>query len=80
MDPSEFMAQARFDSMYITSTEIGQRLNVTRPAIHFRRRDGLLPDAIQVSGNQLYIWERSKIEPHLQRWEEQLKAKREKTK
>lgn len=79
MDPSQYIAQERFDKTYITSSEIGQRLEVTRPAIHFRRKQGLLPCAISVPGNQLFIWERSFIEPHLRRWEEQLNSKRVKT-
>lgn len=76
MQPEEFIAQERFDKAYITSTEIGQRLQVTRPAIHFRRKAGLLPGAIRVSDNQLFIWERDKIEPHLLEWEQQQNSKR----
>ena len=76
MDPSEFIAQERFDKTYITSREIAQRLEVTRPAIHFRRKAGLLPCAITVPGNTLTIWERESIEPHLRKWEEQLQFKR----
>ena len=76
MEPSEFIAQERFDKAYITSSEIAQRLSVTRPAIHFRRKAGLLPTAIAVSENQLFIWEREPIEPHLRKWEEQLQSKR----
>ena len=76
MDPSEFIAQERFDKTYITSSEIAQRLEVTRPAIHFRRKAGLLPCAITVPGNTLTIWERESIEPHLRKWEEQLQSKR----
>mgnify|MGYP002737180392 CR=1 FL=1 len=79
MNPLEYIAQKRFDEMYITSSEIAQRLEVTRPAIHFRRKHGLLPCAISVPGNQLFIWERSFIEPHLRKWEEQLNSKRVKT-
>lgn len=76
MDPSEYIAQDRFDKAYITSSEIAQRLSVTRPAIHFRRKAGLLPNAITVPGNQLFIWERDFIEPHLRKWEEQLQSKK----
>lgn len=76
MDPSQFIAQERFDKTYITSSEIAQRLEVTRPAIHFRRKAGLLPCAITVPGNTLTIWERESIEPHLRKWEEQLQSKR----
>ena len=76
MEPSQCIAQERFDRMYITSSEIAQRLDVTRPAIHFRRKSGLLPNAISVPGNQLFIWERDPIEPYLAKWAEQLKAKK----
>lgn len=76
MEPSEYIAQKRFDEMYITSSEIAQRLNVTRPAIHFRRKAKRLPNAITVPGNTLTIWERDQIEPHLRKWEEELKTKR----
>lgn len=69
--------QARFDRAYITSSEICNRLGVTRPAIHFRRKSGLLPDAIQVYGQQLLIWERAAIEPYLVEWEISLRAKRD---
>jgi predicted DNA-binding transcriptional regulator AlpA len=69
-------AQERFDASYITSSEICQRLKVTRPAIHFRRQAKLLPDPIQVFGRQLLIWERDAIEPWLQKWQESLQAKR----
>jgi len=75
MEPSEYIAQQRFDRTYITSSEIAQRLGVTRPAIHFRRKAGLLPNAITVPGNQLSLWERDQIEPYLRQWEEQIKAK-----
>ena len=74
MEPSEYIAQKQFDETYITSSEIAERLSVTRPAIHFRRKAGLLPCAIRVTGNQLFIWERVFIEPYVRKWEEQLKA------
>ena len=76
MDPVEFIAQDKFDKAYITSTEIAKRLQVTRPAIHFRRNAGLLPGAIRVSDNQLFIWERDNIEPFILKWEAQLQSKR----
>ena len=76
MEHSEYIAQQDFDEAYITSSEIADRLSVTRPAIHFRRKAGLLPCAITVPGNTLTIWERESIEPHLRKWEEQLQSKR----
>lgn len=76
MNPSEYLAQERFDRMYITSSEIAQELSVTRPALHFRRKAGLLPDPIIVPGNQLVIWERETIRPWINKWKEQLASKR----
>ena len=76
MEPSTMLAQERFNRTYITSTEICQRLEVTRPAIHFRRKAGLLPNSIHIYGQQLLIWERGPIEPYLLKWEESLAAKR----
>lgn len=76
MEPAQFIAQERFDQTYITSSEVGKRLGVTRPAIHFRRKAGLLPNAIAVQDNQLFIWERDSIEKHLKQWEDQLQSKR----
>ena len=76
MQPSEYLAQDKFDKTYITSSEIANRLNVTRPAIYFRHRNGHLPNAISVQGNQLTIWERDAIEPHLKKWEAELNSKR----
>jgi len=69
-------AQQRFEKRYITSSEICTRLNVSRPAIHFRRKAEKLPEAIAVHGNQLLMWERDFIEPYLQEWEASLNAKR----
>ncbi len=69
-------AQEQFDEEYITSSEIYKRLGVTRPALHFRRRSGQLPGAIHVFGQQLIIWRRREIQPHLDKWDEALRAKR----
>lgn len=76
MEPSTMLAQERFNRTYITSSEICQRLEVTRPAIHFRRKAGFLPNSIHVYGQQLLIWEREAIEPWLVKWEASLTAKR----
>lgn len=69
-------AQERFERAYITSSEICKRLEVTRPAIHFRRQSGLLPNPISVYGKQILIWERDAIEPWLKRWKASIDAKR----
>ncbi len=72
MEPSEYMAQKRFDETYITSTEICERMKVSRPAVHFRRKNGHLPNAIRVYGQSLFVWDRQQIEPKLVEWENQI--------
>ena len=75
METSQFLAQDRFSRTYITSSEIVRRLGVTRPALHFRKKAGKLPNAITVEGGQLSLWEREQIEPHLQQWEEEIRKR-----
>lgn len=71
------VAQQKFDEAYITSTEICQTLKVSRPAIHFRRKSGRLPDPINVFGQQLLIWEREQIQPYLKQWNNELTDRRD---
>lgn len=73
---SNITAQEEFDKKYITSTEICENLEITRPAIHFRRKAGKLPDCIKVHGQQLLIWERDKITPFLKEWEYAISSSR----
>lgn len=69
-------AQDRFDTFYITSAEIMQRLNVTRSAILYARKTGKLPGAIEVQPGTLYIWERQTVEPYISAWKLMLDARR----
>lgn len=62
-------AQDRFNALYITSTEIAERLKINRTSILHARKAGKLPDEIAINGDQIYLWEREAIEPYLQRWE-----------
>lgn len=68
--------QQAFDDAYITSTEICEILEVSRVAIHYRRKTGKLPDSIKVHGQQLLVWERDKITPHLKEWQSTLLDRR----
>ncbi len=61
-------AQKEFDELYITSSEIGRRLEVTRAAIIQARAKGWLPDPIKIE-NHITIWKRGDIEPHVANWE-----------
>lgn len=68
--------QERFDSQYISSREIVQRLGVTRPTVSQAHKRGLLPSPIIIAESQIYIWERAAVEPMLQAWALMLNAKR----
>lgn len=65
MTPETFIAQREFDEKYITSTEVRNRLGMTRPVLlHYRQR-GKLPNEITLQNGQLILWEREAIESHL---------------
>jgi len=70
-------AQEAFDRHYVSSAEIVQRLGITRATVLKARRDGRLPDPIRINGSQLFIWERSTVEPYLDKWEKLIRARRE---
>lgn len=61
-------AQARFDALYISSSEICRDLGITRPTVLQARRRGLLPDPIKVCGDAIYVWERDHVRPYLDAW------------
>lgn len=61
-------AQDEFNNHYITSSEIGRRLRITRTAVIRARQNGHLPDPIFVE-RHLTIWKRDAVEPHIIQWE-----------
>ena len=76
MTPESYIAQKTFDEKYITSREVCERLKVTRPALHNRRKVGKLPNPIVTFNGQLVMWEREFITAYLDEWETQIKASR----
>lgn len=68
-------AQREFDERYITSSEIMEKLGVTRTTILLARRTGKLPDPIDIQG-KIFIWERSKVAGYLDAWKIILDARR----
>lgn len=68
--------QVEFDETYITSTEIGERLDVERSVILHARRRGMLPNAIVVKGMRYLLWNRDNLTPYLDAWEMTLKSRR----
>lgn len=71
-------AQSRFDSLYITSREICTRLDVSRMALSKAGAEHKLPLPIKIDNTIMFLWEREEVEPYLQRWEQQLKDRRNK--
>lgn len=69
-------AQDRFDATYISSTDIMEKFSVSRTAIMYARRRGMLPDPVTISGHNIYIWERTSVQPYLDAWGLQLAARR----
>lgn len=75
MEPEITNAQQEFDERYITSSEIMEKLDVTRPTILFARRTGKLPNPIDIR-NKIFIWERAKVTPYIEAWKIILDARR----
>jgi predicted DNA-binding transcriptional regulator AlpA len=69
-------AQQRFDEIYISSSEIFKRLQVTRSTVSQAVKRQLLPEPIKVNKNLVSLWERASIEPLLSGWAATLDAKR----
>lgn len=65
------LAQDDFNTYYITSTEIAKVVGVSRPGVLKARRRGTLPDAISVGGDRIYIWDRQKVQPFINKWKQQ---------
>lgn len=71
-------SQTDFDKKYISSREILERLDITRPTLSQAHRGPrkLLPEPIVVSGYMLHLWEREVVEPILSGWKLLLDARK----
>ena len=69
-------AQQRFNAAYITTTEVQRKLGVSRAAVLYARRRGILPEPIVVNDGQLTIWEREALQPYYDAWRAKLCATR----
>ena len=69
--------QQRFDESYISSTEICERLQITRAGLVAARRRNVIPiQHIEINGALILLWERKAIEPFLANWQAELNARR----
>jgi hypothetical protein len=76
IDANAESAQTRFDRVYVTSAQIMKELGISRPALSYARKTGKLPGGISLNDGQLFIWERSVIDPYLKAWKMVLDARR----
>lgn len=65
-----------FNTKYITSSEICKQLNIPRATIVSWKNNGKLPNAIEVPGIQLTIWEREPLLPLLKELQKNLNKRR----
>lgn len=68
--------EEEFNTLYITSTEIGEQLGVKRSTILNARRRGLLPNAVPIRGVRTFIWKRKELQPYLESWTISLASRR----
>lgn len=68
--------QQQFDEMFISSTEIYQRLNINRSALLYARKAQNWPEPISVKGLSLHLWNREQVTPLIEEWEAKLNRRR----
>jgi len=65
-------AQEEFDKKYVSSTELCQRLGVTRATLMNGRKRGALPEPVRVNrpngDPHIMLWVRKEAEPYVARW------------
>lgn len=68
--------QKNFDEEYISSTEVCQKLGISRSALVAGRRRGMLPEPVTIDGANIFIWKRQEVTKALEAWHFTLKARR----
>lgn len=66
--PQARTAQQRFDDIYMTSSDIGRELGISRATLVQGRKRGMLPDPIVVNEGQIVLYERAIVRPYLDAW------------
>jgi predicted DNA-binding transcriptional regulator AlpA len=61
-------SQEQFDKTFITASEIANEVGVSRTSVHHARRDGKLPDPIEVGDGLVFIWNRAAVTPYVEAW------------
>ncbi len=67
------MTQEEFDSYFITSNEVCEELNITKPAIIMAKRRGDLPPSLKIGeSNRSMFWVRHELRPYIELWKANL--------
>lgn len=61
-------AQKYFEDTYITAAQIMRDLGISRSALLYARKRGVLPDPIVINDGRIYIWEKKHIQANLDAW------------
>jgi hypothetical protein len=72
--------QQQFDELYISSSEICQRLDVNRSTVFNGARAGKLPEPIIIrrsdGGAHILLWLRLHAEPMMQEWSKSIASRK----
>lgn len=69
--------QDEFNAKYITAKEIAETVGVSRAAVSTAITTERLPKPFYVGTSTVQLWERDKIQPHLDSWKQSLEGKTE---
>jgi hypothetical protein len=73
MSSNQKKIKEHFQSVYITSSEITERMGITRAGFLYARQRGKIPEApIVVCNGRIFIWLRSEIEPIIKAWKQEI--------
>lgn len=71
-------AQTLFNSTFISSREIRERMGVERSSVTIAIRNRILPEPVLIDGRtNIYLWMRTEVEPQLEKWKNSIAFKRE---
>lgn len=64
------MTQEEFDAQFITVKEISSIVGNTTAAVWYAKKRGMLPNALEVKGSKLCVWNRAEVMPIIQSWKD----------
>lgn len=64
--------QEKFNSLYITASEICEELEIQRSAVLYERRKGDMPEAMRLNEAGEFFWLREPMIPYMAMWAQRL--------